>query len=56
MKKITLKTTVFLFVILIATACVVNRGASANAPGQIKKETGAKSAKEYAPGQQKKKP
>jgi hypothetical protein len=30
-------------------------GNSAHAPGQIKKITGAKSAKAYAPGQQKKK-
>jgi len=30
-------------------------GAKSTAPGQIKKATGAKSAKQYAPGQQKKK-
>jgi hypothetical protein len=54
MKSITLKTTVFLLIILIATACVTTH-ANQNAPGQIKKQTGAKSAKEYAPGQRKKK-
>nr|WP_321414106.1 hypothetical protein [uncultured Allomuricauda sp.] len=37
-------------------ACSVHKhaGRSATAPGQVKKMTGAKSAKAYAPGQQKK--
>lgn len=42
--------------VLLFGSCSVHRraGNSATAPGQVKKITGAQSAKEYAPGQQKK--
>jgi len=45
------------FAILMFSSCSAHRsaGKSATAPGQVKKITGAKSAKAYAPGQQKKK-
>lgn len=44
------------FAVLMFGSCSVHRSAgnSATAPGQVKKITGAKSAKAYAPGQQKK--
>ena len=47
-----------LFVSMISCAVIVpasSPGNSGSAPGQVKKETGSKSAKPYAPGQQKKK-
>lgn len=52
-----LKITTLLFSIAILASCKVNHGTvkSSTAPGQIKKVTGAKSAKAYAPGQQKNK-
>jgi len=33
----------------------IGKGKSATAPGQVKKQTGSQSAKQYAPGQKKKK-
>ncbi|WP_318309889.1 hypothetical protein [Flagellimonas crocea] len=44
------------FAVLLFGSCSVhkNAGKSATAPGQVKKITGAKSAKAYAPGQRKK--
>ncbi|GLU42416.1 hypothetical protein [Allomuricauda sp. NBRC 101325] len=52
-----LKITVVLCSVAMFTSCKVNHGTvkSSTAPGQVKKATGAKSAKAYAPGQQKKK-
>ena len=52
-----LKITVILFSFAMFTSCKVNHGTvkSSTAPGQVKKVTGAKSAKAYAPGQQKNK-
>ena len=56
MKSIS-KIVAVVFAVLVFSSCSVHRnaGKSATAPGQVKKITGAKSAKAYAPGQQKKK-
>jgi hypothetical protein len=52
-----LRITIALCSIIMIASCKVNHGTvrSSTAPGQVKKATGAKSAKAYAPGQQKKK-
>ncbi len=52
-----LRITIVLCSIGMIASCKVNHGTvrSSTAPGKIKKATGAKSAKAYAPGQQKKK-
>ncbi|WP_276373203.1 quinol oxidase subunit 4 [Chryseolinea sp. H1M3-3] len=52
MKKIS----VFLFLVvsIVASACAVVITDTKAPPGQVKKQTGSKSAKEYAPGQKKK--
>lgn len=52
-----LKITIALCSIVMVASCKVNHGTvrSSTAPGQVKKVTGSKSAKAYAPGQQKKK-
>ncbi|MFT0716482.1 hypothetical protein [Flagellimonas lutimaris] len=52
-----LRITIVVCSIAMFTSCKVNHGTvkSSTAPGQVKKMTGAKSAKAYAPGQQKKK-
>ena len=57
MKKLILVLSLFAF-ILSSTACSTTYGTSLNqsssrAPGQVKKAYGAKSAKAFAPGQQK---
>lgn len=54
MKKIVLMLSVLAFVFSTA-ACGVKTSANGVPPGQMKKLTGQKSAKKYAPGQQKKK-
>jgi len=52
---------IFLVLLVLASACskttvvVSNRDSKKVPPGQMKKATGSKSAKAYAPGQQKKK-
>jgi hypothetical protein len=51
---------VFLMMLVLASACskttvIVNKDSKKVPPGQMKKATGSKSAKNYAPGQQKKK-
>jgi len=52
-----LRITIALCSIIMIASCKVNHGTvrSSTAPGKVKKVTGAKSAKAYAPGQQKKK-
>ncbi|MBO0331685.1 hypothetical protein [[Muricauda] lutisoli] len=57
-----LSVTALLFTIIMFASCTAHRGTvnrgtvnSSTAPGQVKKTTGAQSAKAYAPGQQKKK-
>jgi len=61
MKNLLKITTALILIVLIASCTAhrgtVNRGTvkSSTAPGQVKKRTGAKSAKAYAPGQRKKK-
>ncbi|MER3373448.1 MAG: hypothetical protein RIM83_02315 [Allomuricauda sp.] len=52
-----LKITIALCSIIMITSCKANHGTAkrSTAPGQVKKATGAKSAKSYAPGQRKKK-
>jgi hypothetical protein len=54
---------ILIMAILANTACTrkvvlvktPEKGNSSTAPGLVKKQTGSQSAKEYAPGQQKKK-
>ncbi|WP_306013494.1 MULTISPECIES: hypothetical protein [unclassified Allomuricauda] len=61
MKNLLQIATVLFMITILTVSCsanrrTVNRGTvnSSTAPGQVKKVTGAKSAKAYAPGQQKK--
>ncbi|MEZ4811823.1 MAG: hypothetical protein R2819_15815 [Allomuricauda sp.] len=44
---------VFAVAMLASCSTYHSNGRSSTAPGQVKKVTGAKSAKDYAPGQQK---
>ena len=46
----------FMFGILVLSSCTIHRQSNSGGlpPGQAKKVTGSKSAKPYAPGQQKK--
>jgi hypothetical protein len=58
-EKIQKMSWIFLMVLIIASACskttvIVNKDSKKVPPGQMKKATGSKSAKTYAPGQQKK--
>jgi hypothetical protein len=65
MKSILSKSLVLVALIVFLTACKSGKlvvlkskpspGKSSTAPGQVKKATGSKSAKPFAPGQQKKK-
>ncbi|ETN94538.1 hypothetical protein SAMN04487906_1720 [Zhouia amylolytica] len=60
MKKVILLSAMAIFGITILGSCSSHHAISINSgkkvpPGQMKKMTGSKSAKDYAPGQQKKK-
>jgi hypothetical protein len=55
MKKIFALLTMVLFLNSCAPVLVVDSAPKKAPPGQVKKVTGSQSAKQYAPGQQKKK-